>query len=115
MPVVTSARTGRRCAKEVANAPGKDRDTEEDQAAASRPTHQSGLRKGEWQRHHAIQDEPQNQAGEIEEWWPRYDACSCGITTLLAGTVHVRFSYLPGDASTARIGVERQLRCHSEH
>jgi hypothetical protein len=51
-----------------------------------------------------IQGKPQDQAGEIEDWGPRYDARCGGIASLLAGRAHVGSSYLPGNAPKVRIG-----------
>jgi hypothetical protein len=47
-----------------------------------------------------------DQAADIEEWRPRYDACGCGIMTLLACRIYVGpLFYLSGNAQKTRSGV----------
>ena len=97
MPVVTSARVGlvplnrRRRAGEVANARGKDRNTDEDQDAGddgADPVGQAGPRNRERQGQQVIQDEAEQKSGEKEERRSRNDARGSGVVHLLLSRVH---------------------------
>ena len=109
MPVVTRADRPvgghwRSRVREIANACRHNREADRDQAPARRPTDQGNLWKCERQRQQAIEGNPEDKAGEIEEWRPRDDPRHRCFASPLASRSHVCSIYLPGNASKVRVG-----------
>ena len=109
MPVVTRADRPvgghwRSRVREIANACRHNRDADPDQAPARRPTDQGNLWKCERQRQQAIEGNPEDKAGEIEEWRPRDHPRHRCFASPLTSRSHVCSFYLPGNASKVRVG-----------
>src|SRR5215813_14253335 len=109
---------GGRCAGEVANAGGKDRDTSEDHGAGddgADPVERPDSRNRERQRQRVIQHEAEQKSGEKKERRSSDDAWSSGAVHWLPSRVHCHVRSHRCWGCEARSHPERQLGCHPKN